>query len=125
MGEAQYQRTLQNGRGAGWSPESLQPVVPAVIEQAARALRRRRRAQDAWEEIADPEWLMLTQVESVERGVVVVAVRGAGRCEELRRRAGRLGRQLAELAPGTSGLRFVAAGDGGRAAARHATKLAN
>lgn len=122
MGEAQYERTLENRRGAGWSAETLQPVVPAVIERAAGALRRRRRAQDAWERIANPEWLTLAEVESVERGVVVVAVRGTAYYDVLRRQAGSLGRQLAQLAPGTSGVRFVAAGDAGQTVPKPARK---
>jgi len=122
VGEAQYRRTLENQRGTRWSVESLQLVVPAVVERAAGALRRRRRAQDAWERIASPEWLRLTEVESVEGGVVVVAVRGTAHYDVLRRQAGSLGRQLAELAPGTSGVRFVAAGDAGQTAPKRATK---
>ncbi len=122
MGEAQYERTLENRRGAGWSAESLQRVVPGVVERAAGALRRRRRAQDAWEQIANPEWLTLAEVESVERGVVVVAVRGTAYYDVLRRQAGSLGRRLAELAPGTSGVRFVAAGDAGQIVPKPATK---
>ena len=122
MGEAQYRRTLKNQHGAEWSQEILQTVVPAVVERAAGALRRRRRAQNAWEQIANPEWLRLTEVESVEGGVVMVAVRGTAQYDILRRQAGSLGRQLAELAPGTSGVRFVAAGGARQTAPKRATK---
>jgi len=122
MREGQYQRALQNRWGAEWSTESLEPLVPAVVERAAAALRRRRRAQDAWEEIANAEWLTLTEVQFVERGTVVVAVRGRAYYEALCRQAGSLGRQLALLAPGTSGVRFVATDDAGQTVAERATK---
>jgi hypothetical protein len=113
VGEAQYQRTLQNQRRAGDGPESLQAVVPGLIERAAGALHRRRRAQEAWEQIAKPEWLALTEVQSVEGGIVVVGVHGAARRVELCGMVGSLGRQLAQLAPGMSGVRFVVADGGG------------
>lgn len=122
MREGQYRRVLQNRRGTGWRAKNLEPVVPAVVERAAAALRRRRRAQDAWEEIANAEWLTLTEVQFVERGTVVVAVRGRAYYEVLCRQAGSLGRQLAQLAPGTSGLRFVAVDDAGQTAAEWTTK---
>jgi hypothetical protein len=117
VGQAEYERTLKSRCAAGCRVDGLEAILPLVIEGAAGALRRRLRAQEAWERIANPKWLRVAEVEAVKGGVVVVAVRGAAYYEEVRQQAGRLGRQLAELVPGMSRVRFVAAADGGLARA--------
>jgi hypothetical protein len=83
-----------------------------MLEQAGTMVRQRRLAQVAWERIERPEWRAATEVRSVERGVVVVAVRGVACCGELRSEAQRLGRELSGLMPAVRAVRFVLVADG-------------
>jgi len=94
------------GRSADVSP------VARVVRRAARELRRRERAEQAWARVAEPAWRGQTRVDRIEGRTVVVLADGPTLAYELQRRAGDLLRRLSGLLSGVDALRFVCGGPG-------------
>ena len=92
------------GGKSNWTP------LAGVIARAARRLRQRQAAAHAWEQIASPDWLAQTEVESVAGDMVTILGASSTVCYDLHRRRTALERQLSRLVPGVCRLRFVVAG---------------
>jgi hypothetical protein len=127
VNEAQYRRLCECRRVAG--PLALSAVSPraelrrqrggrvapaplaAVVAKAVRGLRHRKRAADAWQRVAQPEWLAQTVVDAVEGDTAIIAAAGSTLAYELRRRSTALGQALAALVPGLRRVRFIVSGE--------------
>jgi len=120
MNEFQYARLCENRRRRGTlrlgetrkDASGTGGPIGSVLRRAARRLRQREAAIRAWERVARGAWLAEASVHSVEPRAgdgytIVIETRNATLCYELRRRKATLERQMAHLATGARGLRFV------------------
>jgi hypothetical protein len=92
------------------SGKCLQTPVGYVVAEAADVLRRRQRAEAAWERVVPPAWARDTAVGGVEskhKDTVTICVTSSPLLCELRRRQAALEQSMARLAPGVRRLRFV------------------
>lgn len=106
LDEVSGRARLWQARGRRCAP----PPLAAVIARAAKQLRRRERAQAAWQKLVAGRWAVVSRVERVAgRGGtdVIVRVSSSTVLYELRRRHAELHRELARLVPGVRRLRFV------------------
>ena len=104
MTEQQYRQLLRNRRVVMAHSLLSGPTTASLLRAATRAVKRREAAERALRKILQPTWLAVTRVEALERGTLALAVSEPLICEQMRRQAPTLQRQLARKMPGVQRL---------------------
>jgi hypothetical protein len=94
MTEEQYRQMLRNRAARGGGRLFDDRAARHVLREAARGLRRREAAYAALTDAVPDAWLRTIELEAPDRATVVLRVRDAVVCEQLRRRSVQLRRQL-------------------------------
>ena len=110
--QVRWLRRLGEGPLRPGGPLAQASPVARVVRRAARELRRRERAEQAWARVAEPAWRAQTHVDRIEGRTLIVMADSPPLAYELQRRAGELLRQLSGLLSGVDALRFVCGGHG-------------
>lgn len=107
MNSRQFSQLIDNRRRA--SPALVLDGRPgaAILRRAARDLRSRGIADEAWQRVASSEWLSCTRVRSLCEGLLEIEVRREDCRAELQRRVAPLFRRLRGLVPNLRRVRFV------------------
>lgn len=102
MNAKQYRQTLQNR--ACWSPKLLfdDRAARDVLRKLAADVRRRQRAQQAWERAAPPDLLALSEVVAHDGPVLHIVARTDAAAAALRRAAPGLSVALRRLHAGVA-----------------------
>ena len=107
-GDREYRTMLDNGRPLRRTALATDgKVLGDLLRGVAARARHARAAEKGWSQVAAPEWLALTEIESSDRGVVRIAVRDPALWQTLQRNAAALSREMSRLVPGVQRLRFI------------------
>jgi len=119
MSAEEYRRQVESRRrrglrrlGEAARGRSGRSPVAHVLAKAARVLRLREQAEQAWSKVVPPLLAGCAFVDGLVGDALVVAAVEPAAGYELRRCQGRLERQLRRLVPGLRHLRIVVAGQG-------------
>lgn len=100
MTQRQYEQALANVRR--YLPRSLFDARTGgrIVRSAARTLRRREQAENAWRRAASPSWRELVRVESVRGDTVLLLAANPRVALAVRAQIGRVQRAFTSHVPG-------------------------